>query len=192
MSKIANNGRFVWYEQLAKDPEKAIDFYTSVVGWKTQPFNEGEDEDYVMWVGEQGPLGGVMRLPDEAAKMGTPPHWMAHVQVENVDATASQIKKLGGKIYKEPTDIPSVGRFAVIGDPQGASLSIFTPSEPNDSSRFVESRGVLLERAHDQRFRCGIRLLLKNLRMENHPGRWIWDRWERIGFSESETSRWAA
>ena len=62
MSKTANNGRFVWYEQLAKDPEKAIDFYTSVVGWKTQPFNEGEDEDYVMWVGEQGPLGGVMRL----------------------------------------------------------------------------------------------------------------------------------
>ena len=59
-----NNGRFVWYEQLAKDPKKAIDFYTHVVGWQTQPFKEGED--YVMWVGEQGPLGGVMRLPDEA------------------------------------------------------------------------------------------------------------------------------
>src|SRR5207249_833423 len=120
-----NNGRFVWYEQLAKDPKKAIDFYTHVVGWKTQPFEEGED--YVMWVGEQGPLGGVMRLPEEAAKMGTPPHWMAHVQVENVDASAALAKKLGGKIYKEPEDIPTVGRFAVIGDPQGAAISIFTP-----------------------------------------------------------------
>ena len=135
MSKTANNGRFVWYEQLAKDPQKAIDFYTDVVGWKTQPFKEGED--YVMWVGEQGPLGGVMKLPDEAAKMGTPPHWMAHVHVDNVDIAASQVKKLGGKVYKEPTDIPSVGRFAVIADPQGAVLSIFTPRSQAKKSRWA-------------------------------------------------------
>jgi uncharacterized protein len=134
-----NNGRFVWYEQLAKDPKKAIDFYTNVVGWKAQPFEQGED--YVMWVGDQGPLGGVMELPEEAAKMGTPPHWMAHVQVENVDTTAAQVKKLGGKVYKEPADIPSVGRFAIIGDPQGAVLSIFTPSSPmnlHDTSKAGE------------------------------------------------------
>jgi predicted enzyme related to lactoylglutathione lyase len=136
---MTNSGRFVWYEQLAKDPKKAIDFYTNVVGWKAQPFEQGED--YVMWVGEQGPVGGVMQLPEEAAKMGTPPHWMAHVQVENVDATASQVKKLGGKVYKEPADIPSVGRFAIIGDPQGAIISIFTPSGAmnlHDSSKAGE------------------------------------------------------
>ncbi len=94
-----NTGRFVWYEDLAKDPKAAIDFYSDVVGWKTQPF-EG-NTDYVMWVGSQGPLGGVMKLPDEVAKMGAPPHWMAHVEVENVDATAAQAKKLGGKVHKE-------------------------------------------------------------------------------------------
>src|SRR5262249_15808069 len=124
----ANNGRFVWYEDLAKDPKAAIDFYTDVVGWKTQPFEAGND--YVMWVGTQGPLGGVMKLPDEAARMGITPHWMAHVHVENGDATVAQAKKLGGKVHKEPTDIPTVGRFAVIGDPQGAFISIFTPSNP--------------------------------------------------------------
>ena len=119
-----NNGRFVWYEYLAKDAKKGIDFYTNVVGWQTQPFGE----EYVMWVGSQGPLGGVMALPAEAAKMGVPPHWMAHVEVENVDKTAASVQKLGGKIHKEPTDIPTVGRFAVIGDPQGAFISIFTPA----------------------------------------------------------------
>jgi predicted enzyme related to lactoylglutathione lyase len=123
-----DNGRFVWYEDLAKDQDQAIDFYTDVVGWKAQPFGEGQG--YVMWVGEQGPLGGVMKLPDEAAKMGMPSHWMAHVQVENVDTTATLAKKLGGKVLKEPEDIPTVGRFAVIADPQGASLSIFKPSSP--------------------------------------------------------------
>src|SRR5215467_12599181 len=120
-----DNGRFVWYELLAQDPKAAIDFYTDVVGWKTQPF--GEVSDYVMWVGSQGPLGGVMKLPEEAAKMGAPPHWMGHVQVENVDQTCEQAKKLGGQVFHGPEDIPQVGRFAVIGDPQGAAISVFKP-----------------------------------------------------------------
>lgn len=121
-----NDGCFVWYENLTKDPKAAIDFYTEVVGWKTQPF--GETGDYTMWVGSQGPLGGVMKLPDDAAKMGAPPNWMAHVQVANVDATAALAKKLGGRTYKEPADIPTIGRFAVIADPQGAVIMIFQPS----------------------------------------------------------------
>jgi len=132
MSTInGNTGRFVWYEDLAKDPKAAIAFYTDVMGWKTQPFAEGGN-DYMMWVSSQGPLGGVMKLPDEAAKMGAPPHWMAHVQVGNVDETVSLAKKLGAKVHKEPTDIPTVGRFAVIGDPQGAFISIFAPASHMD------------------------------------------------------------
>lgn len=123
-----NKGLFVWYEHLTKDAKATIAFYSDVVGWKTQPFEQGGD--YVMWVGSQGPLGGVMKLPEEAAKMGMPPHWMAHVLVDDVDATAARAKKLGGKVHKEPTDIPTVGRFAVLGDPQGASISVFKPNEP--------------------------------------------------------------
>jgi uncharacterized protein len=125
----ANTGRFVWHEHMTKhmtkDAKAAIGFYSEVVGWKTQPFAEGGG--YVMWVGSQGPLGGVMDIPDEAAKMGTPPNWMGNVQVDDVDATAALAKKLGGKVWKEPADIPTVGRFAVIGDPQGAAIAIFKP-----------------------------------------------------------------
>jgi predicted enzyme related to lactoylglutathione lyase len=129
-----NEGLFVWYEHLTRDIQAAIGFYSEVVGWKTEPFGD----DYVMWVGGQGPLGGVMRLPDEVAKTGAPPHWMAHVQVADVDATAALATKLGGRIHKEPTDIPTVGRFAVIADPQGASISTFQPNEamaPHDVSK---------------------------------------------------------
>src|SRR5574340_1238830 len=107
-----NAGRFVWYEHLTRDVAGAVAFYSDVVGWKTQPFAEGQG--YLMWVGSQGPLGGVMELPEEAAKAGAPPHWMAHVQVDDVDATAALAKKLGGRVWHEPTDIPTVGRFAVI------------------------------------------------------------------------------
>jgi predicted enzyme related to lactoylglutathione lyase len=135
----SSKGHFVWHEHLTKDPKAAIAFYTEVVGWKTQPF--GDDGQYVMWVGSQGPLGGVMTLPDQAAKMGAPPHWMGHVQVDDVDATVAQVKKLGGKIYKEPEDIPTVGRFSIIADPQGAVISIFKPASAmtlHDASKEAE------------------------------------------------------
>jgi len=125
-----STGRFVWYELLTTDPKSAIAFYTDVIGWKTQPFAEagaGAGEPYLMWVASQGPLGGVMTLPEEAKKMGAPPHWMAHVEVADVDATVAKVRQHGGKVHVAPSAIPTVGRFAVIADPQGASLSVFAP-----------------------------------------------------------------
>lgn len=119
-------GRFIWHENLTKDPKAAIAFYTEVVGWKTQPFGN----EYTMWVSGAGPMGGVMTLPADAAKMGAPPHWMGSVEVEDVDAAAAATKKLGGKVYVEPFDIPEVGRYAVIADPQGGVIALFTPKTP--------------------------------------------------------------
>lgn len=134
-----SNGQFVWHEHMTQDVQKAIAFYSDVVGWTTQPFPE--NPDYVMWVASQGPLGGVMKLPEEVAKMGIPPHWMGHVQVADVDATAELAKKLGGNVHKEPMDIPTVGRFAILADPQGAAFSVFKPNgemTAHDSSKAGE------------------------------------------------------
>lgn len=121
-------GRFVWHELMTTDVKGAIAFYGDVIGWKTEPFKDGGPEPYNMWVASQGPLGGVMKLPEEAKKMGAPPHWFAHVEVDDVDAAAELVKRKGGKIHHGPTDIPKVGRFAIIADPQGASLSLFRPA----------------------------------------------------------------
>lgn len=120
---MTNTGRFVWYELLTSDPKAALSFYTEVVGWKTQSF----DKDYTMWVGDQGPLGGVMLIPDQAKKMGAQPYWQANVEVANVDETVAKVKQLGGQVY-HAEDVPNVGRFAVIADPQGAVIAVFTPS----------------------------------------------------------------
>jgi uncharacterized protein len=119
-----NIGRFVWYELLTTDPKAAITFYSDVVGWKNQPF---EGSDYTMWVGSQGPLGGVTLLPETAKQMGAPPYWQANVEVANVDETVAKVKQLGGQVYVTE-DVPNVGRFAVIADPQGAVIAVFTPA----------------------------------------------------------------
>jgi predicted enzyme related to lactoylglutathione lyase len=127
-----NYGRFVWYELMTTDPKAAIAFYDHVVGWKTQVFGEpvGGQEPYTMWVGSQGPLGGVMTLPEPAKKMGAPPHWMSNVTVADVDATVAKAKRMDAKVLVEAMDIPTVGRVAVIADPQGASIAVFHPAQP--------------------------------------------------------------
>ena len=127
-----DTGRFVWYELMTTDPQAAIAFYGEVIGWKAQPFEGGP---YTMWVGSQGPLGGTMPLPEPAKKMGAPPHWMAHVEVADVDQSAARARELGGHVYVEPQDIPTIGRFAVIADPQGASISIFKPLQGMAAAR---------------------------------------------------------
>src|SRR5689334_18947480 len=98
------NGQFVWYELMTSDPAKAIDFYGNVIGWKTEPFDKG----YNMWVGSQGPLGGVMEIEEEAKKMGAFPQWLASVQVDDVDKAATTARELGGACHVQPFDIPKV------------------------------------------------------------------------------------
>jgi predicted enzyme related to lactoylglutathione lyase len=123
MSDTSPRGRFVWYDLMTTDPSAAADFYTKIAGWGTQPW-EGSPTPYTMWTVENAPLGGVMRMPEVVGEM--PPHWIGYVAVSNVDETAAQAEALGGKVLSAPMDIPEVGRFAVISDPQGAAIAIFT------------------------------------------------------------------
>lgn len=123
----ATAGRFVWYELLTSDPDGARTFYPDLVGWKTQAF--GEAGDYTMWVTGQGPTGGVTLLPDAAKAMGAPSYWQANIHVDSVDETVAKVEKLGGTIYVVET-VPGIGRFAVVGDPQGAVIAVCTLERP--------------------------------------------------------------
>ena len=128
-------GRFVWYELLTKDAEAAKAFYGEVFGWTTQPFGEGE-KPYAIWHAGETPIGGVMEIQPEHEGSGVAPLWWAHVSVDDVDASARQAEALGGKILTPATEIPEVGRFAVVTDPQGALISLFKgngdPMPPRD------------------------------------------------------------
>ncbi|HEY6827077.1 MAG TPA: VOC family protein [Gemmatimonadaceae bacterium] len=126
----STKGRFVWHELLTKDPVAAQDFYTKVIGWGTQKFEGSPGGDYTMWMDGQTPVGGVMTLPADAAAMGAPPSWLAYVEVPDVDDTIALAEKLGGKVLVPVQDIPDVGRFAVLQDPQGGVFAILTSAMP--------------------------------------------------------------
>lgn len=123
---MAGDGRFVWYELMTSDPDAAQSFYTDVIGWGTSPF-EGSPDPYTMWTVGEKPVGGVMETPEAAKQAGAPPHWMAYVSVSDVDATVSKAEALGGRLIHGPEEIPEVGRFAIIADPQGAVIAVYKP-----------------------------------------------------------------
>lgn len=126
MSVTDVRGRFLWYDLMTTEPQAAQAFYTKVAGWGLQPFTD-LGTPYSMFTRDGIPIGGAMQLPDEAVKMGASSHWLAYIGTPDVDKTVAQAVKLGARTYVTPRDIPTVGRFAVIGDPQGAIIAFFTP-----------------------------------------------------------------
>jgi uncharacterized protein len=122
MSNAEVLGRFVWHELLTTDTAGAAAFYPKVLPWRTAPSSM---PGYTIWMAGQTQIGGLMALPAEAG--ATPPHWLVYVGTPNVDTTCSQAQGLGARVVKAPADIPNVGRFAVLSDPQGATFALFTP-----------------------------------------------------------------
>lgn len=116
---------FVWYELMAEDAEAAAAFYTQVFGW--QASSAGSGTDYTLLSVGATPVAGLMKIPPEACAAGAWPSWVGYVAVDDVDAKAAEVAADGGLLRFPGTDMPGVGRFAVVTDPAGAPLVLFTP-----------------------------------------------------------------
>lgn len=121
-------GRFCWYDLMTSDPGAAEGFYKEVSGWGTDIW-EGGSTPYTMFTRAGQALGGVMELPEQAKAQGAPPNWLGYVAVPDTSETVAKTTELGGTTYVEPTEIPNVGTFAVLADPQGAVFAVFTSTE---------------------------------------------------------------
>jgi uncharacterized protein len=118
---------FVWYELMSTDVAAAKAFYGKVVGWTMQDAPM-PGMTYTLLHAGSAQIGGMMPLPKEAHDAGMKPCWVGYVSVEDVDRAADKLTGLGGKVFRPATDIPGVGRFAVVADAQGATFNLFTPS----------------------------------------------------------------
>ena len=121
MSDPKPRGRFVWFDLHTTEPAQAPGFYTNVTGWGTMPWQGANG--YTMWTSDGAPLGGVGKLDQNVSQS---PHWLGYVATPSVDETVKQAVDLGARTLTPPTDIPSVGRFAILADPHGAVFAVFT------------------------------------------------------------------
>lgn len=128
---IPANGAFCWNELSTTDDEAAIKFYGELLGWQFKRSDalacEGSEAPPMVYneiVVDGKHVGGIFKMGPEFG--GAPSHWMAYVAVDDVDAKAAQVSELGGSVCVPPTDIPNTGRFCVINDPTGATISLIT------------------------------------------------------------------
>jgi predicted enzyme related to lactoylglutathione lyase len=125
--------RFAWYELLTTDVAAASDFYGKVVGWGAADASTPELAYTVLTAGEVQ-VGGLMDLPEEGRRQGATPRWLGYVAVDDIDATASQIRRRGGAVLLPPTD-SNIGRVSVVADPQKATFALvegltYGPQQP--------------------------------------------------------------
>ncbi|CDX33269.1 conserved hypothetical protein [Mesorhizobium plurifarium] len=122
---------FFWYELMTTDLDAAEAFYTAVVGWKAEPFDKAPGMPrYIVVNSVVRGVGGLMTMPEEPAKMGMPPAWMGYIYTKDADASTQALNNAGGAVHRAPDDIPGVGRFAVVADPQGAAFMFLQPNQP--------------------------------------------------------------
>jgi predicted enzyme related to lactoylglutathione lyase len=121
--KLKKHGSISWSELITSDVPAAKKFYGQLFGWTFEDMPV-EESTYTVVTANDDEIAGIMPFPPEAPPM--PPNWGLYITVDNVDAVAEQATGLGAKIAMPPRDIPEVGRFCVLQDPQGAFVSIIS------------------------------------------------------------------
>jgi predicted enzyme related to lactoylglutathione lyase len=124
-AKQPQQGSFVWNELTTRDTEAAKTFYQRLFGWKFQTSPTHAEYNIITVPGREQGIGGMMKMGMEYPK-DAPPNWLPYIHVDNVDKTCQTAEENGGTILVPPTNIPDVGRFAMLKDPTGAAFSIIT------------------------------------------------------------------
>lgn len=128
------NGTPVWYELMTPDPAAAQRFYGDVLGWQIGDSGmPGMDYRIAKAGGDM--VAGMMAPPPEA-----PTAWIIYFATPDCDATVKAVMAAGGKTYMAPTDIPGVGRFAALADPQGAAFCVLTGAGEGSSTAFDQRK----------------------------------------------------
>lgn len=139
------HGEFIWYELLTDDSDAALPFYSALLGWQAtdsgQPgmdyrILQARDPDTGEWLG----VGGMLTLTDEMRQGGARPVWLGYIGVDDVDQTLAGLVDAGGQVQMPATDIPDVGRIAMVTDPQGTPFYVMRGFSDGTSLAFAADK----------------------------------------------------
>jgi predicted enzyme related to lactoylglutathione lyase len=111
--EAVTHGEFAWHELYTRDVEAAKAFYAATVGWTFEGMPMPQ-QNRTYWVAKAGdkPVAGVLDMrgivPDT-----DPLHWLSHLEVDDVDRLIAVVQSHGGRIVRQPFDVPEFGRIAI-------------------------------------------------------------------------------
>lgn len=129
-TKTNTQGRFIWHELVTNDVQRALGFYGELLGWRSREMDMGPGGKYTLLSIGDRDVGGIAPANKDA-----PPHWLGYVTATDVDATTNDAKANGATVIVPPMDIPNVGRFSLLKDPQGG---VFAPMRSADERAEAE------------------------------------------------------
>jgi predicted enzyme related to lactoylglutathione lyase len=114
-------GSICWNQLATTAVARAGAFYRSLLGWSagTRPMRA---TGYTMIAFEGAPRGGVLAIAPEWGLV--PPNRLVYFGVSDCGGQTALAQSLGGSVRVPPTDVPGVGRFSVLADPQGAVFAV--------------------------------------------------------------------
>jgi hypothetical protein len=136
------HGEFIWYELLTTDSNAALAFYGAILGWQATDSGQPNMDYRILSIqdddtGEPREVGGLMQLTEEMCQGGAKPVWLGYIAVEDVDQAVANITEMGGSVQMPPTDIPDVGRLALVSDPKGTPFYVMKGSSDEVSLAFA-------------------------------------------------------
>ena len=117
-------GNFIWNDLLAREPDKAGEFYCGVFGWQLYSMDMGDEGTYYLLRRDEINEGGILLKPDQAEGSST---WLPYVSVRDCDNACVQAAHQGGSVFVPPSDMHGVGRYAITGDRARALIALFEP-----------------------------------------------------------------
>ncbi len=121
------HGNFIWHELYTRDVEAAKAFYAATVGWTFEGMPTLH-QNGTYWIAKAGdkPVAGILDMrgivPDADR-----PHWLSYLEVDDVDRIVAAAQSHGGRIVRQPFDVPDFGRIAIGADATGAFMAWATP-----------------------------------------------------------------
>lgn len=101
----------VHFELGGKDAVKLAGFYAQLLGWSTTDYGPSRMIDTQTDVGIKGHISTTEHEP--------PNYCVVYAMVEDLKATIAKAVDMGGQQVIPPTEVPGMGHFAWIKDPQG-------------------------------------------------------------------------
>jgi predicted enzyme related to lactoylglutathione lyase len=125
---MGETGTPCWFELISTDKTEAGAFYAALLDWKLESFLGAMD--YTLFKSGEMSVGGLMQRTEEMGPV--PSHWMIYFAVADCDASMRRAEELGGRLVAGPMDVPTIGRFAILADPDGAMFAVIRLAPPGD------------------------------------------------------------
>ena len=117
-------GHCRWNELATTDAPAAKDFYTALLGWKSEnSMPMGERGDYLFVECEGNQIGAINPWIGE----NQPPMWLLYLGVDSIARAVDAAKDHGGTVINGPHEVPGGDHVFVATDPAGAMIAFVGP-----------------------------------------------------------------